>query len=199
MSSSAQVSANQANAQKSTGPKTELGKQTASQNRRSHGLGGKFQVLPCEHQPEYEQLLQELDDEYHPQSASEALLLEAMAESSWTRDRALRLQATALDPITGEIADEKKFLLYQRYFTAHNNAFHRALNDLLKQRALKQKLSIGFEREKRQADLHPIRCGIAEQQLSHRETAAGTLTNERMLFRNDYVDRIWAEAAQKAA
>jgi hypothetical protein len=196
MSSSAQISANQANAQKSTGPKTEAGKQTASQNRRSHGLGGKFQVLPCEHQPEYEQLLQELDDEYHPRGASKALLIEQMAESSWTRHRALRLQSTALDPFTGEIADEKKFSLYQRYFIAHNNAFHRALNDLLKQRALKQNLSIGFEREKRQADLHPLRCSIAEQELLQRETATGTMTDERMLQRNAYVDRIWAAAGQ---
>jgi len=114
MSTQAQVLANQANAQKSTGPITETGKANSSINRRDHGLGGKFTVLPCEDQTEYDALLGNLETEFQPATPTEVLLVEQMAESRWTRDRALRLQQGTLDPNTGEIADEKKFALYQR-------------------------------------------------------------------------------------
>ena len=115
MSTAPQIHANQLNAQKSTGATSEQGKINSSQNRRTHGLGGKFTVLPCENQAEFEALLQHLDSDYKPQAASETILVERMAESRWLSDRALRLQQTTLDPNTGEIADEKKFSLYQRY------------------------------------------------------------------------------------
>ncbi|HZU23927.1 MAG TPA: hypothetical protein VFA04_00300 [Bryobacteraceae bacterium] len=50
MSSSAQILANQKNATSSTGPRTEAGKATSSQNAVSHGLTGGFRVLPHENQ-----------------------------------------------------------------------------------------------------------------------------------------------------
>ena len=98
MSTQAQAIANQANAQKSTGPITETGKAISSINRRNHGLGGKFTVLPCESQQGFDALLGNLDMEFQPGTPSEVLLIEQMAESRWTRDRALRLQQGTLDP-----------------------------------------------------------------------------------------------------
>ena len=114
MSTAAQINANQMNSQKSTGPTSAAGKESSSQNRRTHGLGGKFKVLPTENQAEFEALLQHFDNDYKPSIASEIVLVERMAESRWLTDRALRLQNTCFDPNTGEIADEKKFALYQR-------------------------------------------------------------------------------------
>ena len=199
MSTQAQAIANQANAQKSTGPTSEQGKAVSSLNRRTHGLGGKFVVLPCEDQAQFDVLLAHLDSEYRPGSASEILLLEQMAESRWTRDRALRLQQTTLDPQTGQIADEKKFSLYQRYFITHNNAFHKAMNDLLKQRALKQKMAIGFERETRQQQAHPFNLGIKEMEIITREQRNGVKDLSKMDVRAAVVDQLWASAKKKAA
>ena len=49
MSTQAQLAANQANAQLSTGPNTEEGKAASSRNNLTHGLtyrGGMFVLLP---------------------------------------------------------------------------------------------------------------------------------------------------------
>ena len=94
MSTTAQITANQLNSQKSTGPTTEPGKLTSAQNRRTHGLGGKFTVLPCENQAEFDKLLQHLEYDQKPQGMSEIILVEQMAESRWLSERALRLQNT---------------------------------------------------------------------------------------------------------
>ena len=44
---------------------------------------------------------------------------------------------------------EKVFALYMRYQTTHERAFHKALNELLRLRAEKRKLEIGFESQER--------------------------------------------------
>jgi hypothetical protein len=161
MSTQAQIIANQANAQKSTGPTTAEGKAASSQNRRSHGLrytAGHFQVLPWEDQNEYHHLIMDLLEEYAPQTPSEHLLVHNMSQSQWLRDRALRLQERCcFDPETGEISDEKKFALYQRYFVTHDRAFQKCLATLLKQRKDRQNMEIGFEREKRNQSMQPLR------------------------------------------
>jgi hypothetical protein len=199
VSTQAQVLANQSNAQKSTGPVTETGKAKSSINRRDHGLGGKFTVLPCENQEEYDALLGNLDMEFQPGTPTEVLLIEQMAESRFTRDRALRLQQGTLDPNTGEIADEKKFSLYQRYFTAHNNAFHKALNELLKLRKIKHDLRIGFEREKRAKDSLPFLLGIKDCLIIDKESKRGELNRPARDARQAIVDQLFAERAQAAA
>ena len=199
MSTQAQAVANQANAQRSTGPVTEAGKAKSSINRREHGLGGKFTVLPCESQSEYEVLLANLDMEFQGSTPSELLLIEQMAESRWTRDRALRLQQGTLDPATGEIADEKKFALYQRYFTTYNNAFHKAMNELLKLRKIKHDLRIGFEREKRANDSLPFLLGIKDCLIIDKESKRGELNRPARDARQAIIDRLFDEMAQAAA
>jgi hypothetical protein len=199
MSTTAQISANQLNSQKSTGPTSDAGKLTSAQNRRTHGLGGNFTVLPCESQEEFEALLQHLDNDYKPQIASEIILVERMAQSRWLSERALRLQQTSLDPATGEIADEKKFSLYQRYFTTYNNAFHKAMNDLLKQRKQKHEMQIGFEREKRNKEAHPFRIAIQDLEIGRREGILDITHGPVRPARQAISDRIWAEARQQAA
>ena len=60
MSTEAQIAANQANSQLSSGPKTEEGKAASSKNHLSHGLtyrGGMFILLPWENAQEYDQLV----------------------------------------------------------------------------------------------------------------------------------------------
>ena len=60
MGTEAQLKANQANAQHSTGPKSPEGKAAVSQNNFRHGLSGYFQVLPWEKQEEFDELLEDL-------------------------------------------------------------------------------------------------------------------------------------------
>ena len=155
MSTQAQIAANQANAQLSTGAKTEAGKAAAARNNFRHGLStsSEFWVLPSERQTDYLQLLAQFQQEHQPETPTEEALVQALAEHHWLRHRAMRLEEACFDYTTGQILDERKLALYLRYQTTHERAFHKALNDLLKLRAEKRKAEIGFERQQHaQAD-----------------------------------------------
>ncbi|HEY6987162.1 MAG TPA: hypothetical protein VH369_02195 [Bryobacteraceae bacterium] len=149
MSTEAQIAANQANSQLSTGPKSETGKAAAARNNFRHGLTprSEFWVLPCESQTDYFKLLAQFQQEHQPETPTEEALVQAMAEHHWLRHRAMRLEEACFDYTTGQIIDERKLALYLRYQTTHERAFHKALNDLLKLRAEKRKAEIGFERQ----------------------------------------------------
>ncbi len=155
MSTSAQIAANQANAQLSTGPKSEAGRAAAARNNFRHGLtpSSEFWVLPSESQTQFLQLLAQFQQEHQPETPTEEALVQAMAEHHWLRHRAMRLEEACFDYTTGQIIDDRKLALYLRYQTTHERAFHKALNDLLKLRAEKRKAEIGFERQQHaQAD-----------------------------------------------
>jgi hypothetical protein len=64
--SQAQIEANRANSRLSTGPKTEAGKAASSQNNRSHGFAGGFQILPWENANDFVNLRNELRQHYQP-------------------------------------------------------------------------------------------------------------------------------------
>ena len=150
MSTQAQIAANQANSQLSTGPTSPAGKIAAARNNFRHGLStsSEFWVLPSESQHEFLKLLAEFQQEHQPTTPTEEALVQAMAEHHWLRHRAMRLEHSCFDYHTGELIDERKLALYLRYQTTHERAFHKALNDLLKLRAEKRKAEIGFERQR---------------------------------------------------
>lgn len=156
MSTAAQIIANRANAQKSTGPTTAEGKTISSQNHTRHGFRGKFLMLGQESGAEFSSLFNDLMDEHQPASVTEKLLVQRMAEHLWLVRRAQNMQ-------TGLLADSKaplkpfntEFSLYQRYETSNDRAFHKCLSALLKLKAEQRKaqadqakLEIGFERQK---------------------------------------------------
>jgi hypothetical protein len=177
MSTQAQIAANQANAELSTGPKTEEGKAVSSRNHTSHGLtykGVAFFLLPWENAEEYDWLVIDLKSEYRPKSATETILVERMAQHHWLRNRAELLQTHCFDDAGG--LDEKRLALFLRYQTTHERAFHRCLNDLLKLRAEKRKLEIGFESQNQKQEKHQMakerhKWGVllAEAKVDHRQ------------------------------
>ena len=181
LSTSAQVAANQANAQHSTGPKTPAGKAIVAQNNFRHGFTGAFRVLDWENQEEYRLLHAALEKEHQPATTTEEILVETMAHSFWLRKRALILQDTCLPGESLACNDEKVLALYIRYQTTHDRAFHRTLSDLLKLRAAKRKQEIGFEsqkqkqaeetrrqaRENRKQDLHEYAVLLAGAKVDH--------------------------------
>ena len=57
MATPKQIEANRLNSLKSCGPKSPGTKAKVSQNRRTHGLCGKFNVLACESQQQYDELV----------------------------------------------------------------------------------------------------------------------------------------------
>ena len=159
MSTPQQIAANQANAEKSTGPKTEGGKAASSRNSWQHGLTfGVFRVLATENQAEYDVLQNQLIAEYSPATPTEAILVERMAQHHWMRNRALYFQSHYIE--SGDDIDLPKVALFMRYETTHERAFHKCLNDLTKLRSDKQKQEIGFASHTRKQELHEadLRC-----------------------------------------
>ncbi len=168
----AQIRANRENSTHSTGPQTETGKATVSQNRTTHGLNynaATFRVLPCENQSDYDALLKDLQEEHQPETTTEALLVISMAQHRWLLDRATRLQETTLNPETGQITDQKLFSLYMRYATTHERAFHKCLSTLLTNRIQEEKSQIGFESQKRKSDLHELNLGLKTMQYTDQQ------------------------------
>jgi hypothetical protein len=137
MSTAAQIAANQANSQLSTGPRTEEGKAASARNNFRHGLCGAFLIQSWENAADYDSLLDGLRDEHQPVTPTEALLVERMAQHWWLGQRALRLQEFCFksDVPMLEQDGEKELALYLRYQTTHERAFQKCLSDLLKMRA----------------------------------------------------------------
>ena len=131
-----QQTANEANAQYSTGPRTPEGQAISSRNNLRHGLAaGTFHVLPSEDAAAFELLLNGLRDEHNPQSTTEDILVEGLAQHHWLAQRALRLQNELF--ATRDLSDpviQKQLALYIRYQITNERAFHRSLADLLKLR-----------------------------------------------------------------
>jgi cysteinyl-tRNA synthetase len=84
------------NAQHSTGPKTEGGKKKSSLNALRHGLTGQIVVMPAEDLQAYQFHLKSFTDEYHPKGATEANLVQALADASWRLNRVAALETNLL-------------------------------------------------------------------------------------------------------
>jgi len=154
MSTSAQIAANQQNAQRSSGPKTDSGKAISALNNFRYGFTGAFCILPWEDQEEYDQLSGGLLDDHRPSNTTEHLLVKTMTQSCWLRQRALTLQQLCFNREMA-ICDgdcEKQLALYLRYQTTHDRAFTKALDQLQKPRAEKRKEEIGFESQEKKAE-----------------------------------------------
>jgi hypothetical protein len=93
---SASTEINRANAQHSTGPTTEAGKQRSSQNSLRHGLTARIVVMPTEDLEAYHAHLKSFTDEYHPQGATEAQLVLSLADTSWRLNRVAAIEANVL-------------------------------------------------------------------------------------------------------
>jgi hypothetical protein len=151
MSTAAQIEANQANAQLSTGPTSPDGKSKSARNRLYHGLSGDTVLMPGEEPDEFLTLFNSLMSEYKATSQTESLLVEKMAQHYWMAQRAVRLQNQLLCLAEGVSEVQKRLGLYLRYQTTHDRAFHKSLSDLLKLRKEAAQRGIGFESQKQKA------------------------------------------------
>ena len=132
MSTSAQISANQANSQLSTGPRTESGKAAASHNALKHGLTSELTVLPNEDQTEFDSLLERYRNQFGFDGEHESFLIEQMARSRWKLARIQRLETTTFQRAseTGSAEDWKALATLQRYAAAAERSYYKAHREL---------------------------------------------------------------------
>ena len=116
MTSLRQIESNRRNAQRSTGPKTQGGKQRASQNAVRHGLTAETVIGPLEDPADYRAFEQAVTTAYDAETAVERELVLRLASLLWRLRRAtsvetglLQIQceaSTAPDPaLPGEVCE----------------------------------------------------------------------------------------------
>ena len=93
MSTSAQIAANQQNAQLSTGPTSETGKTTFSRNALKTGLTGRTVLLATEDAALYEAHLNQFVKRFEPAGDDERNLVQSLADTEW---RLLRIPSLEL-------------------------------------------------------------------------------------------------------
>jgi hypothetical protein len=90
--SEAQLAANRQNAQKSTGPRTEEGKNRSRINAMRHGLTGQFHAFSYEDKVAFDEHCTNLMADYQPETYREKLLAMSIAEDMWRLNRARAME-----------------------------------------------------------------------------------------------------------
>jgi hypothetical protein len=96
MTSARQIEANRRNSLNSTGPKTDLGKQRASQNAVRHGLTAETVIVPLEDADDYRAFEQAVTADYEAETAVERELVLRLASLLWRLRRATSIETGLL-------------------------------------------------------------------------------------------------------
>ena len=110
--SASRLSANKANAQKSTGPRTPQGKQKSSRNALKHGLTCKSSALLDSECPNaYYDFCREVEEDLSPKTATQSIVVERIAQLMWR----LRRCPTAEAQLFKRINDARTQKLQEDY------------------------------------------------------------------------------------
>ena len=93
MASAKQLAANRANAEKSTGPRTEAGKRIARMNSTTHGLSGHTVLKTPEQDATYKTYYHRLMPDLAPANAIEQDFAERIVHDSWRIHRASAIES----------------------------------------------------------------------------------------------------------
>jgi len=143
MATVAQINANRANSQLSTGPKTPGGIANSKLNATRHGLTGKQVVIRGEDAAEYDALRKGLIEDYAPATEHEAMLVEDAAQNWWRLQRARRIEAEVIAKF-GEIAcmidpeASKAFQRVTRYLNTIERSWRKSIDQLERLQAARQ-------------------------------------------------------------
>ena len=154
MTTQKQREANQQNAQKSTGPKTEEGKEIAKLNPVKHGILSDAVIINKgegqERREAYLGLHNGLRDYFRPEGAMEDSLVEQIAVALWRKRRVLRFelgclrkQLDAYQEAARGLEDDEDFHIY-KHKTASRGLFE-AQGRLANHQQEKQSLQEGYD------------------------------------------------------
>jgi hypothetical protein len=133
--SPAQLAANTANAQHSTGPRTPEGKTRSSQNASKHGLTAREVIIAAGEQEEFDDLLANYQADVKPQGTVQQTLFNQLVAAAWNLRRIGRMeselcgQASYQDLLANhDLQDQLDQLA--RHHTRIERCFHRCLKEL---------------------------------------------------------------------
>jgi hypothetical protein len=93
MATPAQILANRANAQKSTGPRSDEGKAASRFNALKHGLDAQSIILPGEDPADYEALARDYDRSFRPTTPTERFHVDTLIRADWQKRRLQLVEA----------------------------------------------------------------------------------------------------------
>jgi hypothetical protein len=102
MATPAQITANRANAQKSTGPRTAEGKAASRFNALKHALDAESVIIPGEDPADYDALVHDYHAEFRPLTRSEAFHVDTMIRADWNKRRLQRVEAELYRTVLAE-------------------------------------------------------------------------------------------------
>ena len=149
MATPAQITANRANAQKSTGPRSVEGRSVSRFNALKHGVDAASVVIPGEDPADYDALAANYQRDCSPESPSESFHVDTMLRADWQKRRLQRVEADLTRTVLAEsnggslaaalLADSpaaKLLARVQRRIAAFERTWYRANAEL--RRARKQ-------------------------------------------------------------
>lgn len=107
MTSARQIAANRRNAQRSTGPRTKVGKDRSRRNALRHGLTSETVIASLEDRTEYKEFEAALFETFNPVTIVECELTARLASLLWRLRRAASIE-TGLFSIQAQIQREKQ-------------------------------------------------------------------------------------------
>ena len=107
MSSQRQIDANRENAQKSSGPVTDAGKQRSSRNSTKHGFTGQSLILSPEQNDLYKPFVQGYYDHYAPHDVVTSQLTQQLADAHWSLQQIFVQQSNLMTLINGLAAERQ--------------------------------------------------------------------------------------------
>src|SRR5215831_3019629 len=108
MTSYRQIEANRRNALKSTGPKTEAGKQASRRNAVRHGLAAETVIGVLEDAEDYKAFEAAITADYDAQSAVERELVLRLASILWRLRRATTIETGLFEIQAGHLRDYRQ-------------------------------------------------------------------------------------------
>jgi hypothetical protein len=177
MTSEKQLAANRENALRSTGPKTEAGKQTSSMNALRHGLTGQVDLMPAEDREAQDKFCAAIVADLAPEGALETQFAQSIAEDNWrlNRGRAIETNMFAFGVFPSETGDEqidtvlsraqvfatdpKKFELLSLYMQRTNRDMQKTLDRLTALQTVRK--------ARRQQDLEEAAALLQLQETKH--------------------------------
>src|ERR1700734_33076 len=92
MATEQQIAANRLNAQQSSGPTSQVGRNRSSMNARRHGLTGQVTTMTDEDRAAHDQFSEALIKNLAPDGAMEVQLAHRIATDSWRLNRASAIE-----------------------------------------------------------------------------------------------------------
>ena len=96
MAKTSKSESNAKNALKSSGPKSALGKAASAQNARRHGVLSAQLILPSENHDEFDELVDQLQQEFKPEGLLENTLVERIAIALWRQMRLVNAESAEI-------------------------------------------------------------------------------------------------------